>query len=84
MEAVAYLHLQGVSLIPYRDDLLTYGQSLELVRVDVDRVILTLETLGWIVNWEKSSSLIPSQIKTFLGYLVDARAQTFSPRGEKG
>lgn len=53
-EAVAYLHLQGISLIPYLDNLLFYRLSLQQVRTDIEKVILIMEPLGWIVNREKS------------------------------
>lgn len=62
---VAHLHLQGLSSIPYLGDLLVYAHSLQPLRADLEKLIFTLETLGWIVNREKSS-LAPSQTKVFL------------------
>ena len=36
-----------------------------------DLLIHTLQDLGWIINWEKSS-LVPSTTKEYLGWIVDS------------
>lgn len=59
-----------------------YGASKQQVRADLEKVILNLEALVWIVNGEKSS-LVPSQSKVFLRYLVDSWAQKHFPRRKK-
>lgn len=71
---MSFLHLQGIALIPYLHDMLIYSPALEQLQTDRDRVLSTLESLGWMVSWEKSS-LDPSQSKVYLGYRVDSVAQ---------
>lgn len=41
-------------------------------------MLSTLESLGWMVSWEKSS-LDPSQSKVYLGYWVESVAQRVFP-----
>lgn len=72
--AEVVLHLQGISLIPYLDYLLVYNLSRESLLLDLDKVISTLESLGWLISHEKSS-LTPSQIKLYLGLWVDSVGQ---------
>lgn len=63
------------SLILYLDHLLIYGSSLKQVGTDVDKVFLTLKTLGCIPR--------TVLVKDFLGYLVDTRAQKLLLSQEK-
>lgn len=79
-EAVTHLHLQGMAVIPYLDDLLISGPSAAYVETDTQKVISVLRRLGWMVNLEKSS-LEPAQVQTYLGFRVDSLAQKlFLPR----
>lgn len=50
----------------------------------METVLSPLESLGWLVNREKSS-MVPSQVKPSLGYLVDSRMQQlFLPQEKVG
>ena len=70
-EVMAFLHLKGISLVPYLDDLLLFNLSRDQLLTDLATVMTTLESLGWIVNREKSS-LLPEQRKMYLGFLIDS------------
>ncbi|XP_073489937.1 uncharacterized protein [Aquarana catesbeiana] len=60
-EVMAFLRLQGISVIAYLDDLLLFAAC----------PVQLVKGLGWLLNLEKSS-LIPSQRITYLGNLLDS------------
>ena len=70
-EALAPLRLEGVSIIPYLDDLLLFAKSENRLLRDLGKTQSHLEGLGWILNMEKSN-LVPSQVIIFLGYSIDS------------
>lgn len=75
-EMAAHIREDSSFFVPYLDDFLLIGDSASLVQAQLSRTLTILKTLGWQVNWEKSS-LIPSQIKQFLGILIDSTKQKY-------
>jgi len=74
---VAFLRRRGFTVFAYLDDWLIVGPSRsETARVTSVTVSL-LESLGWVINMEKSS-LIPSQSVIYLGARLDFERGTIS------
>ena len=63
---VALLRQQGIRLIIYLDDILIMAESSDLVLHQAASALNLLESLGFIVNYEKSH-LVPTQEIEFLG-----------------
>ena len=67
---LAFLHSRSIRASMYIDDCIsavkTYSQAL-CVR---DTIVNLLQEVGFVINFEKSS-LIPSQQKVYLGFLID-------------
>ncbi|XP_066305375.1 uncharacterized protein [Branchiostoma lanceolatum] len=74
---VAILRKQGLLIVIYLDDLIILARSPEqcLAHIAVARDLL--ETLGFVLNLEKSR-LVPSQVVTFLGFILDSQSMTLS------
>ena len=74
---VSTVRNKGIRLIIYLDDMVivssTRGSSLE----DTASVIHVLESLGFLVNREKSM-LVPSQTAEFLGFVIETVEMTVS------
>ena len=68
-EALAPLRLQGVTIVPYLDDLLFIAPSGHQLESDLKVALSFLRSLGWLVNEEKSQ-MIPSQEVMYLGYRI--------------
>lgn len=66
-EVLAPLRLKAITVIPYLDDLLIVAKSYQRLLEDLQAVQDFLQSLGWLINKEKSS-LIPAQKVTYLGY----------------
>lgn len=58
-EALAPLRLEGISVVPYLDDLLFFAQTREDLQRNLVRAPSYLESIGWILNLQKSN-LVPS------------------------
>ncbi|KAM4027625.1 uncharacterized protein ACNLHF_023307 isoform 1-T1 [Anomaloglossus baeobatrachus] len=63
---VAVLHLQGLAVIPYLDDLLVKASSSVDCQRSVSLTVATLIQFGWLVNLPKST-LTPTQVLLYLG-----------------
>ena len=63
---VAWLRGQGIRFIIYLDDILIMASSVELVKQHKQITIRLLESLGFLINYDKSM-LIPTQKIQFLG-----------------
>lgn len=72
-EVVAQLRLQSITVILYVDDLLVVAKSAPQLNVHLQEVILHLQSLGWILNWEKSS--LASSTQKFADSLSSSPAQ---------
>ena len=74
----AFLHQSGIRLRRYLDDWLIQASSREQVLLALESVLLLCQSLGIVVNWEKSQ-LIPSQRVEYLGVLLDSVSFRASP-----
>ena len=79
---VASIRNKGIRLVIYLDDMAIISSSRELSSREDGVVVQILESLGFIINKEKSV-LIPSQKIVFLGYVIDSVARTVSLPEEK-
>lgn len=71
---VHHLHHLGLQALTYMDDLIVMAPSkIEAFQAHKTTLCL-LHSLGWQVNWEKSS-LNPSQTNKFLGHIVDTMGE---------
>lgn len=68
---VAYWRQQGIRLIIYLDDILILNQSRESLEGQLVVVSNLLDSLGYIINKDKSHT-IPTQEIEFLGLLIDS------------
>lgn len=81
-EALAPLRLEGISVIPYLDDLLFFVQTREMLQQNLVRALAHLESIGWILNLKKSN-LVPSLEALFLGYRINSVEQKIGLPEEK-
>ena len=79
---LARLCHQGAHLIMYLDDMLVMIQSREELERQLTQIKLFLESLGFVINKQKSQSL-PTQIIQYLGFLVDSREMKIRQTEEK-
>ena len=68
---VQFLRGQGFMSVIYLDDILLISKSKQDCLVNISVTKETLESLGFIINWEKSC-LNPSQEQKFLGFLYNS------------
>ena len=66
------LRRMGLKVIIYLDDLFLCNREKLALQQDRDTVIWLLQSLGFVLNWEKSE-LMPTQTLDFLGLMVDSR-----------
>lgn len=69
---VSSFRLKGISCVVYLDDFLIFGDTRSKCESNVQIVLNTLQSLGFIINWEKSC-LIPETRCKFLGFVFDSR-----------
>jgi hypothetical protein len=62
--------LGGWKMMIYIDDILIFASNREATSKLATEVLEVLQTLGFVINWEKSS-LSPLQILEYLGMIVD-------------
>ena len=79
---LARLRHQGVRLIMYLDDMLVMTQSREELGRQLTQIMLLLESLGFVINKQKSQ-LLPTQTIQYLGFLVDSRGMRIRLTEEK-
>ena len=68
---LAILHSLGIRLRRYLDDWLIQSSSREQVLLALRTVLRLCNSLGIVVNWEKSQ-LVPTQMICYLGVLLDS------------
>ncbi|XP_068094667.1 uncharacterized protein [Hyperolius riggenbachi] len=73
-EVTKFFHMEGILVIPYLDDLLVVAESYQKSKENTERVLEQLQTLGWIVNWDKSVLQPTSKIQ-FLGVIIDSETE---------
>ena len=67
----------GILISIYMDDMILQGKTAEEVYFNAQLTILLLMSLGWEINWSKSS-LTPSHTLTHLGFHIDTVSMTAS------
>lgn len=77
-----HLRGEGHLSVCYLDDWLLFGESYEACVSNVNRTIQLLQSLGWVVNFEKCT-LTPCQTCTFLGFVFDSSNMTLGLPLEK-
>ena len=76
------LRLWCIQIFSYLDDFIMFATSVELLRSQTKTVLDLLQSLGFTINWEKSS-LTPAQEVEFLGVLWDLKMGTLSVPQDK-
>ena len=74
---LAELRAAGICLVAYLDDLLIIGKTKEETEAAYHRTKTLLQSLGFMINMEKSQSQATQSIE-FLGLLIDSRMMSFS------
>ncbi len=74
---IARLRALGIRLIIYLDDILIMGSSREETIDHVRITINLLQSVGFLISWEKSV-LFPSQTIEYLGLDIDSRVLTLA------
>ena len=67
---VSHLRCRGIRIHHYLDDWLVLASSRDLLLSHLQEVLLCAQSLGFLINWEKSS-LVPSQVPIYLGAALD-------------
>ena len=78
----AFLRERGIRVFCYLDDWLIVASNPQLLISHRDFALDLVQTLGFIINWEKSS-LVPTQRPTFLGAEIDLPGQLARPSPER-
>ena len=78
----AFVRQQGLRLFCYLDDWLLVANSRELLMVQLEFLLKTVQELGFIINWEKSK-LTPTQGPLFLGASLDIPRQLARPSPQR-
>jgi hypothetical protein len=73
---VGFLRKQGLRLVVYLDDILIIGHSEESTREAVKLVVNLFESLGFVIQGEKSI-LEPSQVLEYIGLVIDTNSMNF-------
>ncbi len=78
----AYARTCGVKILTYIDDWLIYQHNPEILARQTQWVIKLVQTLGFVVNVEKSE-LTPTQNPIYIGILFNLVTGTASPTAER-
>ena len=73
---------QGIRSVIYLDDMAVLSRSIDQSNLDSQFVIETLQSVGFLINWEKSV-LKPCQRIQFLGFTIDSSSMAVSLPQEK-
>lgn len=77
-EALGPLRLRSIQIVLYLDDLLIFANRKECLSQQTDRNIFPVSSR--LADQCRETSLVPEQIKIFLGYVLNFRVQcTFLP-----
>jgi len=79
---IAHLRKQGVRMLTYLDDSLVMNKTREGLSQDMGKVRDLLQSLGFLINIEKSQFL-PVQEIEFLGVIVNSREMTLKVPADK-
>ena len=78
----AFLRRKSIRVLIYLDDFLLLAATKEEAVKNTHLLITLLQSLGFIINFKKSS-LTPSQVITFLGFKIDSTSMMLSLPAEK-
>lgn len=70
-QVLRFWRQQGIRVIGYFDDLLFFASSFEAAKKLMEKVVMDLEKLGWVIAWEKSMR-VPAQKAVSLGLEIDS------------
>lgn len=73
---IGFLRQQGLRLVVYLDDILIIGHSREETQEAVKQVVGLLESLGFVIQEEKSVRE-PSQSLEYIGLMIDTISMSF-------
>ena len=73
---------EGIRIHQYIDDWLMRAKTKQQCQENTHRLIHLVQSLGWIINFEKSD-LIPTQEIKFLGYKFDLKVGLVFPTQKK-
>lgn len=76
-EVVTYLRNRGLKSVTYLDDILCIGNDYESCAENVNKTLILLKNLGFVINMEKSN-LKPTQSCQFLGFIFNSVSMTIS------
>ena len=76
------LEIMGVRIIVYIDNMLIVVETSEQASQHLETLLWTLQSLGFIINQEKSVT-IPTQVIELLGLMIDSLSMELSLPGEK-
>ena len=68
---LAHLRSEGFLSVNYLDDFLLFGNNFDKCKENVEVTCKTLESLGFVINYEKSN-LTSSTVCKFLGFNFDS------------
>ena len=74
---------RGIRLHQYLDDWPIRAQSQEKAKVNTQTVVDLTQSIGWIINQEKSK-LKPTQVFSFVGYKYHLDSALVKPTQERG
>lgn len=66
-----FFRQQGILCLIYLDDILVLGRSIEEVQCNINVILETLQSLGFMINTKKSQ-LRPSQTCQYLGFIYNS------------
>jgi len=79
---IAALRSRGIRLVIYLDDILFLNQSRDGLESDIQAAVALLQSVGFLINWEKSF-ITPVQSIVFLGLIIDSLSMSFAlPEGK--
>ena len=70
---IAYLRTLGLKVVVYVDDFILVANETQIYN-HKHILLQTLQDLGWVINYEKSS-LEPTQVKKYLGHIIDCSGE---------
>ena len=74
---VAFLRRRGIRLVVYLDDFFIMSETEEGARKGLRITVGLLESLGFLINWEKSVTT-PSKVMEYLGIIIDSVRMSFA------
>lgn len=79
-----HIHKQGIRFSIYIDDGRILAENAGKAEEDRKRVYEIIEKTGWSMAWEKSDGpLEASQVKTYLGFIIDSNKMTVAYPDQK-